>query len=194
MRASASSRSSTAKSRWNCCGALWPGRSRTQVACCLHAVLCGLIPGGVSRRITAGQAAQILASVTPPDAVAAAGCELARAYISDLRCIDARMREARRKLEVAVRASGTSLTGLFGVGPVVAATVIGEVRDVSRFPGRDHFAACNGIAPIEVSSGSRKTCRLSRRGNRRINHALHMAAVTRAAPFRFRPCRWTSHG
>jgi transposase len=76
------------------------------------------------------------------------------------------------------RASGTSLTGLFGVGPVIAATIIGDVRDVSRFPGRDHFAACNGTAPIEVSSGGRKIYRLSRRGNRRINHAIHMAAVT----------------
>ena len=44
--------------------------------------------------------------------------------------------------------------------------------------GRDHFAAYNGTAPIEVSSGGRKIYRLSRRGNRRINHAIHMAAVT----------------
>ena len=49
---------------------------------------------------------------------------------------------------------------------------------MSRFPGRDHFAAYNGTAPIEVSSGQRKVCRLSRRGNRRINHAIHMAAIT----------------
>ena len=33
-------------------------------------------------------------------------------------------------------------------------------------------------APIEVSSGPRKVYRLSRRGNRRLNHAIHMAAVT----------------
>ena len=49
---------------------------------------------------------------------------------------------------------------------------------MSRFPGRDHFAAYNGTAPIEVSSGPRKIYRLSRRGNRRLNHAIHMAAVT----------------
>jgi transposase len=62
--------------------------------------------------------------------------------------------------------------------PVIAATVIGEVRDVSRFKDRDRFAAYNGTAPIEVSSGKRKVNRLSRRGNRRANHAIHMAAVT----------------
>lgn len=154
------------------------GRSRNQVVCRLHAVLCELIPGGISRHITAGQAAQVLASVTPPGAVAAARCELAAAYLGDLRRIDAQIRDAKRKLEAAVRASGTSLTGLFGVGPVVAATVIGDVRDVTRFPGRDHFAAYNGTAPIEVSSGNQKIYRLSRRGNRRLNHALHMTAVT----------------
>jgi hypothetical protein len=49
---------------------------------------------------------------------------------------------------------------------------------VSRFASRDQFAAYNGTAPIEVSSGNRKIHRLSRRGNRRLNHAIHMAAVT----------------
>jgi len=154
------------------------GRTRTQVVCRLHAVFCELVPGGFSKAITAGQAAQVLGSITPPDAVAAARCELAAAFIDDLRGIDARIRETRKKLAVAVQAAGTSLTGLFGVGPVIAAAVIGDVRDVSRFPGRDHFAAYNGTAPIEVSSGPRKIYRLSRRGNRRLNHAIHMAAVT----------------
>ena len=60
----------------------------------------------------------------------------------------------------------------------MAAIVIGEVRDVWRFPDCDHFAAYDGTAPIEVSSGKRKVYRLSRRGNRRLNHAIHMAAVT----------------
>jgi transposase len=84
----------------------------------------------------------------------------------------------KKKLAAAVQASGTTLTGIFGVGPVIAATVIGEVRDVSRFASRDRFAACNGTAPIEVSSGKRTVHRLSRRGNRRLNHVVHMAAVT----------------
>jgi hypothetical protein len=113
--------------------------------------------------------------------VAAARCELAADLIGDLRRIDARIRETRKKTEAAVRASGTSLTGLFGVGPVVAATVIGEARDITRFPDRNHFAAYDGTAPIEVSSGSRKVCRLSRRGNRRLNHAIHMVAVTQVS-------------
>jgi transposase len=154
------------------------GRTRTQVVCRLHAVLCELVPGGVSKAITTGQAALLLGSITPSGAVEAARGELAAAFLDDLRRIDVQLPDARKKLAAAVRASGTTLTQVFGVGPVAAATVIGAVRDVSRFPDRDHFAACNGTAPIEVSSGPRKIYRLSRRGNRRLNHVIHMAAVT----------------
>jgi hypothetical protein len=49
---------------------------------------------------------------------------------------------------------------------------------VSRIASRDRFAACNGTAPIEVSSGNRIIYRRSLRGNRRLNHAIHMAAIT----------------
>ena len=154
------------------------GQARTQVACRLHQVLCELIPGGVPGQITAGQAAHLLDAITPAAAVDAARWELAAELTGDLRGVDAQIRETRKKAATAVRAAGTSLTRLFGVGPVIAAAVIGDVRHVSRFPSRDHFAAYNGTAPIEVASGGRKIHRLSRRGNRRLNHAIHMAAVT----------------
>jgi len=154
------------------------GSTRTQVVCRLHAVLCELLPGGVPKKIIAAHAARLLESITPAGSVDTARCELAAAFVDDLRRIDAQLHDTKNKLATAVRASGTSLTGLFGVGPVIAATIIGDVRDVRRFPGRDNFAAYNGTAPIEVSSGQRKVCRLSRRGNRRLNHAIHMAAIT----------------
>ena len=90
------------------------GRARTQVACRLHQVLCELIPGGVPGEITAARAGQVLASVTPAGAVDAARWELAAELTEDLRGVDARIRETRKKAAVAVRAAGTSLTGLFG--------------------------------------------------------------------------------
>jgi transposase len=155
------------------------GRTRTQVACRLHAVLCELVPGGVSKDITAAHAARVLESARPSGAVAVARCELAAEFLDDLRRVDAQMHDTKQKLAVAVAASGTTTTQIFGVGPIIiAGTVIGCVADVSRFASRDHFAAYNGTAPIEVSSGNRKIYRLSRRGNRRLNHAIHMAAIT----------------
>jgi transposase len=158
------------------------GSLRTQVLCRLHSVLCDLVPGGHPKKeMTATQVARALAALEPAGAVQAARYELAMDFLADLRRIDTQMREAKKRLEVAVKASGTTLTEVFGVGPYVAGTVLGYVVDVSRFADRDHFAAYNGTAPIEVSSGGHKVFRLSRRGNRRLNHAVHMAAVTQVA-------------
>jgi transposase len=153
-------------------------RARNQVVCRLHAVLCDLVPDGVSKQIRAAAAARLLEQIQPCGAVQAARRELAGEFLADLRRIDAQRRDTRRKLAAAVRASGTTVTEVFGVGPAVAAAVIGDVRDISRFPGPDCFAACNDTAPVEVSSGNRVICRLSLRGNRRLNHAIHMAPVT----------------
>jgi transposase len=153
-------------------------RTRNQVACRLHAVLCELIPGGHSKEISAAQAAKILDQLAPSGAVALARAELAAEFLQDIRHLDAQLRDTKKKLAAAVRASGTTLTEIFGVGPVIAGTVVGDVAGVSRFPSRDHFASYNGTAPVEVSSGNRKIHRLSLRGNRRVNHAIHMAAIT----------------
>ena len=156
------------------------GRARNQVACRLHAAGCELIPGGIAKEIAAAQATHVLEAIDPSGAgaVTLARCELAAEFLHDLRRIDTQLRQTNKKLAVAVRASGTTAIEIFGVGPVIAATVIGDVRGVSRFASRDHFVAYNGTAPIEVSSGNRKIYRLSRRGNRRLNHAIHMAALT----------------
>ena len=154
------------------------GRAKNQVACRLHAVLCELVPGGVPEEITAAQAARILRVAEPSGAAGQARSDLAAELLEDMRRLDAQLRESKKKLAIAVKASGSTVTEIFGVGPVIAATVIGDVGGVARFATRNRFAAYNGTAPIEVSSGNRKIYRLSLRGNRRINHAIHMAAIT----------------
>jgi transposase len=154
------------------------GHCRNQVACRLHAVLCDLIPGGLPKEITAGQAERLIQQAKPSGAVGLARRDLAAELLADLRRLDAQMAESKKKLAAVVRASGSSVTSLFGVGPVVAAILTGDASTVTRFPSRDHFAAWNGTAPVEVSSGGKKIYRLSRRGNRRVNYAIHIAAVT----------------
>ncbi len=129
-------------------------RTRNQIACRLHAVLCDLIPGGAGKHISAALAARVLERAVPSGAVQAARRQVAAEFLGDLRRIDAQLRDVKKGLAAAVRAPGTTHTEVFGVGPVIAATVIGDVRDVSRFGGRDRLAADNGTAPIEVSSGS----------------------------------------
>ena len=78
----------------------------------------------------------------------------------------------------AVDNSGTTLLELHGVGPIVAGFILGHVGDPARFPTPERFASYNGTAPIEASSGPRVRHRLNPRGNRKLNHAIHMAAVT----------------
>jgi transposase len=113
-------------------------------------VLCNLVPGGIRKEISAGQAARILEQVRPSDAVVKARCELAAEFLTNIRRLDAQLRDTNKKLAAAVRASGTSLTGLFGIGPVIAGTVIGDVRQVFRFPDRDH---CR-VAPVHCCTGA----------------------------------------
>jgi transposase len=60
----------------------------------------------------------------------------------------------------------------------VAAIIVGHTGDVRRFVSRHHYASYNGTAPIEASSGPKKRHRLNPRGNRQLNHAIHLAAIT----------------
>ena len=140
------------------------GSLRTQLVCRLHAVLCELMPGGFGKRITAAPAAVVPAELPARGEVDRARLEFAQVLLEDLRRIDEQRRNTRRRLTRLVAASKTTLTDTHGVGPIIAATVLGYVGNIARFPTRDQFAAYSGTAPIEVSSGNRKIYRLSRRG------------------------------
>ncbi|HYJ70457.1 MAG TPA: IS110 family transposase, partial [Nocardioidaceae bacterium] len=77
-----------------------------------------------------------------------------------------------------VLARGSTLMDLPGIGPVVAARILADVGDVARFSDRNRFASWTGTAPLDASSGEQIRHRLSRAGNRKINHMLHIAAAT----------------
>jgi hypothetical protein len=65
-----------------------------------------------------------------------------------------------------------------GISPIGAARILADVADVSRFADRNRFASWTGTAPLDASSGEQIRRRLSRAGNRKINHMLHMAALS----------------
>jgi transposase len=153
-------------------------RARNRTACRLHALLAELVPGGFTGEISAATAEELLASVVAGSPVEATRRDIAVEHLEDLRRLDEQIKAAKARIRTAVAATNTTLTGLFGIGPFVAAIIIGHTGDVGRFRSRDHFAAYTGTAPIEVSSGGRVVHRLSRRGNRKLNHALHIAAVS----------------
>ena len=155
------------------------GASRTQAVCRLHRLLSELTPGGTHRGLAADKAEQLLAA-TPSRSTRSEQCAASwrHQHLDDIRALDAKMTAVRAQIAALVDGTGTRLTELYGIGPVIAGRILAEVDTIDRFPSKDHFASYNGTAPIDVSSGEQVRHRLSRAGNRRLNHALHMMAVT----------------
>ena len=152
--------------------------ARTRAVCRLHTTLCHLAEGHFPRRMTTSQGAAILAGIRPRDAVSIERKALARDLLAEMRRADRDIAELLARIKTAVAASGSTVTPIHGVGPVVATYLLGHTGEISRFPSAGHYARYNGTAPIEASSGPTKRHRLNPRGNRQLNHALHMAAVT----------------
>jgi transposase len=151
---------------------------RVQAVNRVHRELQILIPGGAKQRLTAAKAKTALASVRPRDEVGKVRKALVTDQVADLVRIEARLADLDKQIKAAVKAAPTNLPLVRGVGPVVTAVVIGEVGDVARFVDEDHFASYNGTAPTTWgSAGDGRPC-VNRGGNRRLNHAMHMAAVT----------------
>lgn len=154
------------------------GRERNRVANRLHALLCELVPAGITKEIKASAAQAVLDGVYPTSRAAAARHAMALELLDDVRRLDVQLAESKRRIADAVTASKTSLTDVFGVGPVIAAMVHRlhrrrpPLRDTGPLRRLHRHRATRG------ASGGHQVFRLSRRGNRRLNHAIHMAAVT----------------
>jgi transposase len=153
---------------------------RTRALNRLHALLRDLLPGGVAGTLSADRAARILGGIRPRGASARLRRRLASEVLRDVRTLDRKIADLNGRIEAEVEASGTALTEMFGIGPILAARIIGTVGDVARFPTKAHFASYAGAAPLEASSGEVVRHRLSLAGNRKLNYALHMVAVCQA--------------
>lgn len=152
-------------------------RARVGIVNRLHRLLTELIPGGAKRDLSALQAKALLAGVRPRDVAGATRRRIAADLIADLSATDAKLKALKTELRQAVQRRGSHLMDLFGMGPAGAARMLADVGDIGRFPTKAHFAAWNGTAPLDASSGQQIRHRLSRAGNRRINHVLHVMAI-----------------
>lgn len=151
---------------------------RQRTICQLHAVLAELVPAGAKTHLTCKKSAAMLRTVTPGSVVELERKLLARELLDDWRWLERRIPRPSGDLCEALTAYRTTLTEICGIGQVGAATIVSIVDDPTRFPTRGHFAAFNGTAPLEASSGDVRRHRLSRRGNRQLNKVLHVAART----------------
>ena len=139
------------------------------------------MPGGIAGTLSADRAARILRGIRPQGSSSRVRRRLASEVLRDIRTLDRKIADLNRRIEAEVEACGTTLlTEIFGIGPILAAKIIGTVGDVARFPTKAHFASYAGTAPVEASSGEVVRHRLSLAGNRKLNNALHMVAVCQA--------------
>ena len=143
----------------------------------LHDLLQDLLPGGASKRLTATKALEILAGIEPLDAVTRTRKQIAVEHAQDVADLDTRTKAMAKQIELAVADQPSRVNEICGIGAIGTALILGEVGDVRRFKSKHHFASYTGTAPIDVSSGDHDRHRLNRGGNRRLNYALHVAAL-----------------
>ena len=153
---------------------------RTRALNRLHGLLRDLVPGGIAGKLSADRAARMLRGIRPQGSASRVRRRLASEVLRDIRTLDSKIADLNERIEAEVEASGTSLTEIFGIGPILAARIMGTVGDVGRFPTKAHFASYSGTAPVEASSGEVVRHRLSMAGNRKLNYALHMVATCQA--------------
>jgi transposase len=150
---------------------------RVQTVNRLRRLLSELLPGQRKRDLSAAQAKAMLAGIRPRDIAGKTRRRMAAEEIADLVALDAKLKKIKAELKAAVLARDSSLMDLNGVGPAGAARILADVGDVPRFADRNRFASWTGTAPLDASSGEQNRHRLSRAGNRRMNHVLHIAAI-----------------
>jgi len=153
---------------------------RTRVLNRLHVLLRDLLSDPVGKQLSANAAAKLLRRARPQHPAGRVRRRLASELVRDVRALDRRIAGLDERIGVEVEASGTTLTEIFGVGPILAAKIVAIVGNVSRFPSKAHFASYAGVAPIEASSGEVVRHRLSLAGNRTLNQVMHMIAVCQA--------------
>jgi transposase len=152
-------------------------RARTQVANRTHADLVNVLPGyerqvpnlrAKAHRTTARSLLRGDRSVRG---------ELVRKRLGELSRLEGEIAAMDRRIRATVQKTGTSLTSIPGVGPFIAAKILGEVGDPSRIRSKPAFAVLSGTAPLSASSGQVQRHRLNRGGNRQLNWALHYIAL-----------------
>jgi transposase len=143
-----------------------------------HAELGGLRPGYQQQIPILTTCARVRAAVDLLGDDTSIRATLCRRRLERVIAIDAETAELKRQISKLVAAADTTLTDLYGVGPLVAARFLAEVLDIRRYPNRNAFASANGTAPLPASSGRTVRHRFNPGGNRQLNRSLYTIALT----------------
>ena len=153
-------------------------QSRVRAVNQLHALLRALIAGGAPRDLSAITAAALLRTIRPHGAVEQARKAVAKDLLGEIRTLDRQLKANAQAIAGLVAATGSTLTEVVGVGPIMAGRLISRTGRASRFPTASAFANYAGAAPVEIASAEKSRHRLPRHGDRQLNSALHTIAIT----------------
>jgi transposase len=131
--------------------------------------------GALTRQVVQERIARRLRTFTDD-----ARARVAREQLSGIRTLTRQVNELERELHALIKAHRPALLAEQGCGTLTAATLIGRTAGAERFRTDAHFARQAGVAPIPASSGQVNRHRLHRGGDRQLNRALHMIAITKA--------------
>jgi transposase len=120
-------------------------------------LLLELEAGGIGVKISAGNASELLDRIGVVGETIRYRILVARELVGDIARLDTTLRASRKRIAVAVQASGTSLTDIYGVGPYGAATIIGYTKDITRFPTKGHYATYNATTQTAGSISTRRS-------------------------------------
>ena len=143
-----------------------------------HSELVGLRPGYQQQIPILTTRARVRAALELISDDTSVRATLCRRRLERVIAIDTETAELKRQITGLVAAADTTLTDLYGVGPLIAARFIAEVVDIHRYPNRNAFAAANGTAPLPASSGRTVRHRFNPGGNRQLNRSLYTIAIT----------------
>ena len=154
----------------------------------VHAELGGLRPGYQQQIPIMTTRARVRAAVDLLGDDSSIRATLCRRRLERVIAIDAETAELKRQITGLVAAADTTLTDLYGVGPLVAARFLAEVVDIRRYPNRNAFAAANGAAPLPApqaapsGTGSILAGTASSTGPSTPSRSPRSAATPKAAP------------
>jgi transposase len=128
--------------------------------------------------LTASVASRLLTSARPVGPVEVARKQLARDLVAEIRDADQRLKALTTQVAATVAEHGSKLLAADRIGPITAGRLLGRTRHASRFVSASAFANYAGVAPIEVASADRARHHLARGGDRQLNVAWHIVALT----------------
>jgi transposase len=112
------------------------------------------------------------------DGVPGTVARIARELVGRIRELTRTIDALEREITKLAREVAPTLLELRGCGPLSTAKLVGQVAGAGRFRSAAAFARHNGSAPLPVWSGNDERHRLSRKGDRQVNVALHRIAIT----------------